>query len=122
MHPSFTAGIEALEDYNHWVNAVLLPIAFQWIEEHKPEVYAKVPGELRDDIGVAIAAAFNLVKEMPLYRQGREQRESYEAAREDGTWDASKANPVWTDIAKKVRSRTEETFAEHSEHLGDSIP
>lgn len=122
LHPSFTAGLEALEDYNHWVNAVLLPIAFQWIEEHKAEVYADVPEELRDDIGVAIAAAFDVVKELPLYQQGREQHAAYEAALEAGTWDPSNANPVWTEIARKVRARTEEAFAEHSEHLGDSIP
>lgn len=122
MHPSWTAGVEALEDYNHWVNAVVLPIAFQWIEEHKPDVYANVPEELKDDVGVAIAAAFKLVKELPLYQQGREQRDAYEAAREDGTWDSSKANPLWTGISRNVRARTEEAFAEHSEHLGDTIP
>jgi len=122
MHPSWTAGVEALEDFNHWVNAVLLPIAFQWIEEHKPEVYANVPDELRDDVGVAIAAAFNLVKELPLYKQGRELRDTYEAARADGTWDSSKTNPVWSGIAKTVRAQTEQAFAEHSDHLGDTIP
>jgi len=114
--------VEALEDFNHWVNAVLLPIAFQWIEEHKPEVYANVPDELRDDVGVAIAAAFNLVKELPVYKQGLEQRDTYETARENGTWDSSKTNPVWTGIATKVRAQTREAFAEHSEHLGDTIP
>jgi hypothetical protein len=121
-HPSWSAGVEALEDFNHWVNAVLLPIAFQWIEEHKPEVYANVPDELRDDVGVAIAAAFNLVKEVPVYKQGLEQRDTYETARENGTWDSSKTNPVWTGIATKVRAQTHEAFAEHSEHLGDTIP
>jgi hypothetical protein len=122
MHPSWTSGMEALEDFNHWVNGVLLPIAFQWIEEHKPEVYANVPEELRDDVGVAIAAAFKLVKELPIYQQGREQRAGYEAALENGTWDSSKANPVWTDIARKLRTRTDETFTEHIQHLGDTIP
>lgn len=122
LHPSLSAGLEAVEDYNHWVNAVLLPIAFQWIEEHKSEVYANVPEELRDDIGVAIAAAFKMVKELPLYQQGREQHAAYEAALEEGSWDSSKANPVWTSIAKKLRAGTDEAFAEHSEHLGESIP
>lgn len=122
LHPSWTAGVEALEDYNHWVNAVVLPIAFQWIEEHKPEVYATVPEELRDDVGVAIAAAFKLVKELPAYMQGVEEREAHEAALEDGTWDSSKTNPVWTGIAKKVRAETKEAFAEQSSTLGDTIP
>lgn len=122
MHPSFAAGLEALEDYNHWVNAVVLPIAFQWIEEHKPEVYAQVPEELRDDVGVAIAAAFNLVKELPAYKQGLEKCQAYEAACEDGAGEPSKANPVWSSITKEVRIRTKEAFAEQSPVLGDTIP
>lgn len=122
MHPSWTSGMEALEDYNHWVNAVVLPIAFQWIEEHKPEVYANVPEELKDDVGVAIAAAFHLVKELPAYKQGLEKCAAYEAAGENGTWDSSKTNPVWTGIAKKVRTETNAAFAEQSSVLGDTIP
>lgn len=121
MHPSWTAGVQALEDYNKWVNAVVLPIAFQWIEEHKPEVYENVPEELKDDVGVAIAAAFNLVKELPAYKDGLERCKAYEEARENGTWDSTKTNPVWTDIAKRVRQKTKETFADHSKHLGDTI-
>lgn len=122
MHPSWTAGIEALEDYNHWVNAVVLPIAFQWIEEHKSEVYAAVPEELKDDVGVAIAAAFHLVKELPLYKKGLENHQASQAARQNGSWDASKTNPVWTGIAQKVRTETQQAFAEQSSVLGDTIP
>ncbi len=33
-HPSWIAGLEGLDAYNHWVCEVVLPIAFQWIEEH----------------------------------------------------------------------------------------
>jgi hypothetical protein len=119
MHPSWIAGIEALTAYSNWVNSVVLPIAFQWIEEHKPEVYATVPEELKDDVGVAIAAAFKLVKKLPAYKRGMEKSATYEEAVAQGTWDASKTNPVWTGIVKKVRTRTEETFKEHSSLLGD---
>lgn len=122
MHPSWSSGMEALEDYNQWVNEVVLPIAFQWIEEHKPEVYATVPEELKDDVGVVIAAAFRLVKELPAYRKGLEQCEAYETSVENGTWDASKTNPVWTGITRKIRAETKEAFAEESSLLGDTIP
>src|SRR5580658_5603895 len=73
MHPSWIAGMESLNAYSDWVSSVVLPIAFQWIEEHKPEVYAAVPPDLKDDVGVAIAAAFKLVSELPAYKKGREK-------------------------------------------------
>jgi hypothetical protein len=78
-HPSWIAGMEALNAYGDWVSSFVLPIAFQWIEEHKAEVYASVPAELRDDVGVVIAAAFRLVKEFPAYKVGLEKSAIYEA-------------------------------------------
>jgi len=119
MHPSWIAGVEALNAYSDWVSSVVLPIAFQWIEEHKPEVYASVPEELKDDVGVVIAAAFRLVKELPAYKNGMEKSAEYEAAVANGTWDSSKTNPIWTGIVKKIRKGTEEAFTEQSSVLGD---
>jgi len=120
MHPSWIAGMEALNAYSDWVSSVVLPIAFQWIEEHKPEVYATVPEDLKDDVGVVIAAAFKLVKELPAYKDGQKKSAVYEAAVAEGTWNPSKTNPVWTGIVKKVRTKTEEAFAEQAAILGDT--
>ena len=120
-HPSWIAGVEALSAYGNWVSSVVLPIAFQWIEEHKPEVYATVPEELKDDVGVVLAAAFKLIKELPAYKTGQEQSAAYEAAIAGGTWDSSKTNPAWTSITKKVRASTQEAFAEQSSLLGDPL-
>ena len=121
MHPSWIAGVEALNAYGDWVSSVVLPIAFQWIEEHKSEVYATVPAELKDDVGVVMAAAFRLVKELPAYKNGQEESAAYEAAVAGGTWDSSTTNPVWTNITRKVRTSTEEAFAEQSSLLGDPL-
>lgn len=120
MHPSWIIGMEALHAYGDWVSSVVLPVAFQWIEEHKAEVYATIPAELRDDVGVVMAAAFRLVKDLPASRTGAEKSAAYEAAVAGGTWDPSKTNPVWTSIVKKVRSGTEAAFAEQSSLWGDS--
>ena len=120
MHPSWITGMEALHAYGDWVSSVVLPVAFQWIEEHKAEVYASVPDHLRDDVGVVMAAAFKLVQELPAYQLGREKDAAYEAAVAAGTWDASKTNPVWTGIVKKVRACTDAAFAERSSPLGDA--
>jgi len=120
MHPSWIAGMEALNAYSDWVSSFVLPIAFQWIEEHKPEVYASVPEELKDDVGVVIAAAFKLVKELPAYQNGMEKSAAFEADVASGAHDTSKTNPVWTGIVRKIRARTEEAYAEQSSLLGDA--
>ncbi len=120
MHPSWIAGMEALTAYGDWVSSIVLPIVFQWIEEHKSEVYASVPEELKDDVGVVIAAAFRLVKELPNYKNGMEQSASYEEGVASGSHDSSTTNPVWTGIVKKVRTSTEEAFAEQASLLGDA--
>jgi hypothetical protein len=119
MHPSWIGGIEALNAYGDWVSRFVLPVAFQWIEEHKREVYASVPDHLRDDVGVVIAAAFRLVKELPAYKRGVEEGASIEAEAAREPHDRSRTNPVWTGVVKKVRASTQEAFAEQAELLGD---
>ena len=120
MHPSWIAGMEALNSYGHWVSRVVLPIAFQWIEENKPEVYATVREDLKDDVGVVMAAALKLIKERPLYKKELEKGEAYAAAVADGTWNPAKTNPVWTGIVEKVRAETEAAFQEQAALLGDT--
>ncbi|MEO6815676.1 MAG: hypothetical protein ABI177_03175 [Edaphobacter sp.] len=120
MHPSWIAGMEALNAYGDWVSSFVLPIAFQWIEEHKSEVYASVPEEMKDDIGVVIAAAFKLVKELPAYKSGMERSAAYESEVASGAFNPSKTNQVWTGIARKIRTSTEEAFAEQASLLGDA--
>jgi len=120
-HPSWIAGIEALNSYNLWVSEVLMPLAFQWIEEHHDEVYAHVAEEHKADVGVVTAAAFELLKELPSYKRWMAAFENYQAAVDAGTWDPTEINPVWTRIAKDVRKKTEESFAAEKEYLKDTL-
>jgi len=120
MHPSWIAGIEALDAYSNWVSDVVMPVAFQWIEEHKADVYATIPEKYKDDVGVVMAAAFRLVKELPAYKKELQKSAEYDAALANGTLDPSKINPVWTGIVEKVRAETREAFAEQSSLLGDA--
>ncbi len=70
-HPSLIAGVEALYAYQAWVARVVMPIAFQWVEENYDEVYGKIPDKnLHDDVGVVIAAAFELVRQTEGYKDG----------------------------------------------------
>ena len=75
-HPSFTLALQALNDYERWVSATVLPIAFAWIEDHKDEVYKSIRYEHRDDVAVVIAAAFELVRKTPAYIRGVQIREA----------------------------------------------
>ncbi|HTJ30527.1 MAG TPA: hypothetical protein VL346_08510 [Acidobacteriaceae bacterium] len=112
MHPSWITGMEALNAYGDWVSSFVLPVAFQWIEEHKAEVYASIPEELKDDVGVVIAAAFRLVEKLPSYQEGLKNCACTEV-------DPAKLNPVWTGLTRKIRACTEEAFAEQAPLLGD---
>jgi hypothetical protein len=120
-HPSFIAGVEALDAYQIWVSSVVLPIAFAWIEEHYDEVYANIPTELKDDVGVVIAAAFELVKQTPKYQMGVEGFHQYKAERKAGTLDSKDLNPIWTRITKEVRKATHGIFQAEKKHLDDTV-
>jgi len=121
MHPSWIAGLEGLDAYNHWVCEVVLPIAFQWIEENKPAVYASIAEENKDDVGVIIASAFELVKELSCYKNGLVASKAYEEALEAGTWETETINPVWTKIVKDVRKETEAAFDAAKPVLKDTV-
>ena len=47
---------------------MVLPIAFQWIEEDKKEVHRGIPKRMRDDMGVVIAAEFVKLQKRTYYR------------------------------------------------------
>jgi hypothetical protein len=96
QHPSLLAAMEDLMLYERWVSRVVLPIAFQWIEEHKLEVYKDVADDLKDDVGVVIAAAFDIVKTLPAEGDGIASRE---------------CNPVWSRIAQRIHDETRGAFA-----------
>ena len=78
-----------------------------------------MPEELKDDVGVVIAAAFRLIKELPAYQSGMEKSAAFDADVASGAHDTSKTNPVWTGIVTKVRAGTEQAFAEQASLLGD---
>lgn len=121
MHPSWIAGIESLNAYNFWVCEIMMPVAFQWIEEHHDDVYAHVADENKGDVGVVMAAAFDLVKQLPSYQKWTRAYEKFEEAVSEGTLPTAEFNPVWTKIVKQVRKSTEEAYAAEADVLKDTI-
>jgi hypothetical protein len=121
-HPSLIAGVEALDAYQKWVSSIVMPIAFAWIYEHYDDVYAKIPEkELHDDVGVVIAAAFELVRQTPKYQQGVQGFKKYKEDRKSGQLNTKDLNPIWTKITKEVRKATHGIFQAEKKHLDDTI-
>jgi hypothetical protein len=120
-HPSWITGMEALDAYYRWVSEVLIPIVFQWIEDNKEAVYKGLPKEKEDDVGVVIAYAFEIVKEMPNYKEGIQKAKEFEEDKKKGAVDFSMINPVWTDITRKIKEDTKRIFDDHQDVLKDTI-
>lgn len=120
-HPSWITGIDALESFHHWVSNVVLPIAFQWIEENHDEVYGSIPDDLYDDVGVVIAAAYELIKKKEAYQKGLRTHLQIQEDKEQRKLDTTKLNPIWTKITKGVRKSTEEIFKAEKPYLDDTI-
>jgi hypothetical protein len=76
-----------------------------------------VPEELKDDMGVVVASAFEIVKTMSSYMNGVKKAKEFDEARESDEVDMKTINPVWTDIAQKVREDTKRIFDEKKDVL-----
>jgi hypothetical protein len=118
QHPSFTAASDAFNAYERWVSRVVLPIAFQWIEEHKREVYRGIPKRMRDDIGVVIAAAFEKLQKRPYYRKGLTACANFKSGK---LKHAGPINPVWGRISQKVMNDTHSVFRAETKLLKNTI-
>jgi len=124
-HPSWITGLEALEHFHWWVATVVLPIAFEWIEEEQnyKEVYDLVEKrsggtQNHDDVGVVIAAAFELIQRKGLegYKKSLKRIEEMRKEKPEG-FDSSKINPIWTQITRNVRAITADIFRAHHDTL-----
>ncbi|ASK24777.1 hypothetical protein BSSX_2885 [Bacillus subtilis] len=96
-------ALEHLDAFNHWVSEIVLPIAFQWIEENKEDVYKDIPSDEIDDVGIVISRAFELIKEKEAYQIGLEEYNKYVEDLNQHTLDTKKINPVWTSLTKELR-------------------
>ena len=150
-HPAWSTGMQFLEAYHHWVEDIVMPIAFQWIYEHYDYIYQenpegwgkaklelpdylqdpnlKVSRENSDDVGVVIARAFAIVRELDAYKIALEKFENeFEPTRLAGGIDSDgnmrgkgvRLNPVWTDMTHRIRESTEQIFKEQKGVLDDT--
>jgi hypothetical protein len=126
-HPSWTTGIQALEEFHEWVGTIVLPIAFAWIEEHWDQVYGAIDKLADDpendkeqyygDVGAVIAAAFQIVRETDYYKDGIQAGCDLKEGKED----TSELNLTWTRITTEIRKATEDIFRREKKYLDDTI-
>lgn len=121
MHPDWILGIEHLDAYNHWVCEIVLPIAFQWIEEHKTEVYENIPEDVKDDLGLVISKAFDIVVNLESYQKGLEEFGKYQTELDNMTFDPSTTNPIWSSLINELRAARLSVKGKYSTKYGDSI-
>jgi hypothetical protein len=122
MHPEWIQALKALDGYNGWVCEVVMPIAFQWIEEHKSEVYRDIPSNLQDDVGTVIDRAFKLVKEQEAYKRGLDMVPGYENEIMTGKLPTEGINPVWQQVSKAfdaARDQVMSTYRQFFPNSGD---
>ena len=115
-HPSLMIALESLKSYHEWVDEILMPIAFMWIEEHKPQVYAEISDDqVHDDVGVVIAAAFKLVESHAVYQKWMSDTVKYGVPQDNKGTGYGELNNVWTKVAKGLRKAIHETY--HTEEI-----
>ena len=117
VHPSWKIAMDSLDAYSHWVSEIVVPIAFEWIEEHKQEVYDAIPKELHEDVGVVISAAFELVKKSPTYARGLKYGKQIKQEQANGQFDSKQFNPVWTAITARIEKDVREAFTKYKNVL-----
>jgi hypothetical protein len=129
-HSSYALALEALDDYCHWVSEAVLPIAFAWIEDNYDDVYRHIPPEYRDDVAVVIAAAFQLVQKLPVYKRGLEIGKDIHTEQQLTLPCVDPAhpdyvdvpiNPVWTHITKENTSRVRNDWEGYRRLLDGTI-
>lgn len=121
MQPDYIQAVRSLDAFNLWVCEVVLPIAFQWIEEHKKDVYSNIPEQHVDDVGVVINQAFELIKALPAYQEGLALAQDYEKRVTDGPHDPSAKNPVWKSMCDAMEQSNKAIKASYIGQLGETL-
>lgn len=120
MHPDWTAALKHLDAYNLWICEVVFPIAFQWIEEHKAEVYKDIPTELSDDVGIVIEKAFSLAKTLRTEASQKDADRFHQSLKE-GTFDPAATNPTWQAMAKQLANAADRVKDEFRRELPQTL-
>jgi hypothetical protein len=116
-HPALKAALDCLNIYNHWVSQRVIPIAFQWIEDHRAEVYRNMPADKQEDMGAVIASAFDIVRRNPKFQQGLDLADAIEK----GSINPSSSNPHWAGVASKLHDNLAEAFDRHEAQLMEMV-
>lgn len=115
-HPALKTAFDCLNIYNQWVAQRVIPIAFQWIEEHHHEVHEHVAPDKHNDVGAVIAAAFELV------RNGDKYRDWAVKSGQIGDVDLrTHCNPMWAGVAAELQEDMANVFANYEAELAQMV-
>lgn len=122
VHPALKTGIDCLNLYSHWVSVVVMPIAFQWIEEHHDDVYGHLNKRSKKDVGAVIASAFEWIRaHSEYYKEGLAYGHDIEEAKERGNFDPTEFNPIWTDMSNEIENEIRRIFHKRRDALKSTV-
>ena len=113
QHPGMNMAMDGIAIYANWVSRVVMPIVFQWVDEHRAEMHDKMgiaqDALLPDDVDAVVHAAFEIVKEKPAYLAGREAFKEFQDALADRSWNPAGLNSHWSAMTETIRQQMRET-------------
>ncbi len=121
QHPGLNLAMDGIAMYATWVSRTVMPIVFQWVDEHKPEMREKMgvdpTAPLPDDVEAVVQAAFEIIKGRDAYIRGKAAFEEYQTAMATRSWDPTGINPHWTRVSRMMREQVREALHEASRPL-----
>jgi hypothetical protein len=121
QHPALNMAMDGIAMYANWVSRVVMPIVFDWVDDHTQEMREKMGVRstdlLPDDVDAVVKAAFEIVKGKRAYAEGRVAFEQFQLAIASRTWTSTNINPKWTRISERMREEIRETLIEESRPL-----
>jgi hypothetical protein len=122
-HPALKLAFDCLNAYNYWVSQRVIPIAFQWIDEHHDEVYGQIPLEKHDDVGAVIASAFEIMRNNDKYNAKYKEGLDLAMQIENGDIEPSECNcnPMWAEVGSELQDHLAEALESHETQLLNMI-
>jgi hypothetical protein len=121
MHPDFVQALKSLDSYNLWICEVVMPIVFQWVQEHYEEVYKDIPTDQRDDVGVVIARAFSIVQKLSYYNHGVELSKEYAQRITNRDPELNKLNLTWQHMSAALDKAKQSAKDDFTKLLGSTV-
>jgi hypothetical protein len=120
-HPALKTAFDCLNIYAFWVSQRVIPIAFQWISEHKHEILDPLTEAQKADVGVVIEAAFEKVRLEPQYKKGLDNAQFIATQKQQNIFNSARYNPAWTRVADGIEENVKAAFKTDLKQLVEDV-